>query len=201
MKVKTQRTLVVLKHDSVMRGLMGEIIQRFERVGLKLVAMEFLNATEDMGDKHYASSDENLKRFGNNTLAECKEKGIDPIEKYGSDNALEIGKMIKKWNIELITRGPVLAMIWEGPDAIALVRKLAGKTSPKDAAPGTIRGDFSWDNYEAANEEKRSVYNLLHASGNVEEAEFEIKLWFEDKEVIEYSPFSHRAMSNIWDKK
>ncbi|MDQ6985379.1 MAG: nucleoside-diphosphate kinase [Candidatus Dojkabacteria bacterium] len=200
MKLKTQKTLVVLKHDCVMRGLMGEVITRFERVGLKLVAFEFLAATEDMGDKHYASSDENLQRFGNNTLTECKEKGIDPVEKYGTDDALEIGKMIKNWNVELITRGPVLAMVWEGPDTIALIRKLAGKTSPKDAAPGTIRGDFSWDNYEAANQEMRSVYNILHASGNEEEAEFEIKLWFGDEEVIDYTLYTHRAMSNSWDK-
>ncbi|GAB4285895.1 MAG: nucleoside-diphosphate kinase [Candidatus Dojkabacteria bacterium] len=195
-----QKSLVIIKHDAVKRGLMGEVIRRLERVGLKIVAMEFLQATEDMGDKHYASSEENLLRFGNNTLSECKEKGIDPIKKYGSDDPLTIGKMIKQWNIELITRGPVLAMVWEGPNAIEVIRKLAGKTSPKDAQPGTIRGDYSWDTYDNANDELRSVYNILHASGNAEEAEFEIKLWFEDRELIDYDVNSITAMSNKWDK-
>lgn len=197
--MKTQKSLVVLKHDAVARGLMGEVISRFEKVGLKIIALEFLNATEEMGDKHYASSDENLKRFGNNTLTECKEKGVDAKAKYGTDDALEIGKMIKQWNIDLITRGPVLAMVWEGPNCIEIIRKIAGKTSPKDATPGTIRGDFSWDTYDNANDELRSVYNILHASGNEEEAEFEINLWFGKDEVFSYDNSSIRAMSNQWD--
>lgn len=196
--IKQQRTLVIIKHDAVMRGLIGEVIHRFERVGLKLIALEFLAATEDMGDKHYASSEENLKRFGQHTLDEYKEKGIDPREKFGTDDALELGRMIKRWNVELITRGPVLAMIWEGPDAVEIVRKLAGDTRPKSAAPGTIRGDFSWDNYEIANDELRSVYNILHASGSEKEAEFEIKLWFSDNEIFsDYELYAHRAMHKM----
>jgi nucleoside-diphosphate kinase len=193
--VKEQRTLVVIKHDAVMRGLIGEVIQRFERVGLKLVALEFLAATEDMGDKHYASSEENLKRFGMNTLNMCKEKGIDPVKKYGTDDSLEVGKMIKQWNIDLITRGPVLAMVWQGPDAVQIVRKLAGPTNPQVAPAGTIRGDYSWDNFEVANDELRSVYNILHASGNEKEAEMEIKLWFGDEELFtDYDHYASKAM-------
>lgn len=197
--MKTQKSLVIIKHDAVARGLIGEVIKRFERVGLKMIALEFLEATEDMGDKHYASSDENLIRFGSNTLNECKEKGIDAAAKYGTEDPLELGKLIKQWNVDLLSRGPVLAMVWEGPNAIGIIRKIAGKTSPKDAEPGTIRGDFSWDTYDNANDELRSVYNILHASGNKEEAEFEIKLWFDDKEIIEYDVNSLRAMSNQWD--
>jgi nucleoside-diphosphate kinase len=200
--IKEQKTLVVIKHDAVMRGLIGEVIIRLERVGLKLVALEFLAATEDMGDKHYASSEVNLKRFGQHTLDECKEKGIDPLKKYGSNDALELGKMIKRWNVELITRGPVLAMVWQGPDAIEIVRKLAGDTKPKSALPGTIRGDFSWDNYEIANDELRSVYNILHASGNEEEAEFEIKLWFSKGEIYDkYDNYAYKAMHKMKNKK
>ncbi len=199
--MKEERTLVVIKHDGVMRGLMGEVIKRFERVGLKMIALEFLQATDDMGDEHYASSEENLKRFGNNTLKDCKRLGIDPKKKYGTDDALELGKKIKQWNIELITRGPVLAMVWEGPNAVSIVRKLAGSTSPREADVGTIRGDYSFDNFELANDELRSVYNILHASGTVEEAEFEIKLWFGDKELFPgYELYAHRAMRKL-DKK
>jgi len=193
--VKEQRTLVVIKHDAVMRGLIGEVIKRLERVGLKLIALEFLSATEDMGDKHYASSKENLHRFGKHTLDEYAQKGIDPIEKFGTDDALELGKLIKKWNVELITRGPVLAMVWEGPGAVPIARKLAGDTNPTIAVPGTIRGDYSWDNYEVANDELRSVYNILHCSGTKEEADFEINLWFSKKELFsKYELYAHRAM-------
>jgi nucleoside-diphosphate kinase len=196
--VKTQKTLVIIKHDAVMRGLIGEVIHRFERVGLKLIAMEFLAATEDMGDKHYASSKENLKRFGQHTIDEYKQKNIDPIKKFGTNKPIELGKIIKKWNVELITRGPVLAMVWEGPDAIEIVRKLAGDTSPKKALAGTIRGDFSWDNYEIANDELRSVYNILHISGNEEEAEFEINLWFSKDEIVsDYEHYAHKAMHKM----
>ena len=197
-----ERTLVVIKHDAIMRGLMGEVIQRFERVGLKLVGFEFLQATEDMGDKHYASSEENLKRFGNNTLKMCKEKGWDAKEKYGTSDPLEIGKMIKQWNVDLITRGPVLAMVWEGPGAVNIVRKLTGPTNPQVAPPGTIRGDFSWDSFEVANAELRSVYNVLHASGNPEEAELEIKLWFSDEEICDnYKRYLYRAMHKVSSDK
>jgi nucleoside-diphosphate kinase len=195
---KEQKTLVIIKHDAVMRGLIGEVIKRFERVGLKLVALEFLAATEDMGDKHYASSEENLKRFGQHTLDEYKKRGIDPVKKFGTSDALELGKMIKKWNIELITRGPVLAMVWQGPDAITIVRKLAGPTNCIDAPAGTIRGDFSWDNFDVANDELRSVYNILHASGNETEAEFEINLWFSHGEICDnYQNYAFKAMHKI----
>ena len=193
-----QRTLVILKHDAVMRGLIGEVTKRFERVGLKLIAFEFLSATEDMGDKHYASNEENLTRFGTNTLNNYKDKGIDPIKKFGTDDPLEIGKMIKKWNVELITRGPVLANVWKGPNAVQIVRKLAGDTNPTKAQPGSIRGDFSWDSFDVANDELRSVYNILHASGSEEEAEYEINLWFGQDEIMkDYELYAHRAMRKI----
>ena len=196
--MKEQRTLVIIKHDAVMRGLMGEVIQRLERVGLKLIALEFIAATEDMGDKHYASSEENLTRFGGNTLGEYKKKGIDPKGKFGTDDPLELGRMIKRWNVELMTKGPVLATVWQGPDAVAIVRKLAGATAPKEAVPGSIRGDFSWDNFEVANDELRSVYNIVHVSGNEKEAEFEINLWFTKDELFpDYELYAHRAMHKM----
>lgn len=194
LKKHVERTLVVFKHDGVARGIMGEIIQRFERVGLKIVAMEMLSATEDMADKHYASTPEVLARFGNHTLDTYKEKGIDPLERFGTNDPLEIGKVIKKWNINLLTRGPVLAMVLEGPEAIRIVRKLAGPTNPLEAPAGTIRGDYTWDNYDLANDGLRSVYNILHISGNKEEADFEISLWFDKSEIFEYENVHHKGM-------
>jgi len=190
-----QKSLVIIKHDGVSRGIIGEIIQRFERIGLKLCAMKLVEATEEMGEKHYPTSKEWLETVGNRTLDEYKEKGIDPIKRMGTDNALEIGKIIKQWNVEYLTAGPVLAMVFEGPDAIKLIRKHVGSTVPALAAPGTIRGDYSFDNADLANDLGRPFYNLIHASGNPEEAEFEINLWFSKDEIFDnYSPVSHKAM-------
>lgn len=194
MSSKIQRTLIICKHDAVARGLMGEIIKRFERVGLKLVAMEFIAATEEMGNKHYPTSEEWLAKAGNRTLTEYKEKGIDAIERLGTDDAIEVGKLIKQWNVDYLSCGPVLAMVWEGPEAIAIGRKLVGETLPAKAAPGTIRGDFSWDNADLANEQQRPFYNLVHASGAVDEAEFEIELWFEGQELMDYKVHAHNVM-------
>jgi nucleoside-diphosphate kinase len=181
-----QKTVIIMKHDAVSRGLMGEIIQRFERVGLKLVALEFIAASQDMGIKHYPDSVEWKQKVGERTLKEYKEKGIDPIKRLGTDEAIAIGELVKKWNVEYLTSGPVLATVWEGPEAVKIGRKLIGETNPINAAPGTIRGDFSWDNADLANDQKRPFYNLIHASGSVEEAEAEIKLWFSNTEVIDY---------------
>lgn len=192
--MKIQRTLIICKHDAVARGLMGQIIQRFERVGLKLVGMEFIAATEDMGRDHYPNSVEWLQKVGERTLNEYKEKGIDPIARLGTADPVEIGKMIKQWNIDYLTIGPVLAMVWEGPGAVEIGRKLVGSTIPLKAAPGTIRGDFSWDNADLANEYQRPFYNLVHASSEVEEAEFEIQLWFSNSEIIEYETNNAYAM-------
>jgi len=189
-----ERTLVIVKHDGVSRGLMGQIIQRFERVGLKMVAMEFIAATEDMGQKHYPNSLEWLEKVGNRTLEEYKEKGIDPVKRLGTDVPKEIGEMIKQWNVEYLTMGPVLAMVWEGPEAVKIVRKLIGETVPLKASPGTIRGDFSWDNADLANDQMRPFYNLNHASGSPEEAEDEIELWFSDRELMDYPVNVHKAM-------
>lgn len=191
---KTERTLILVKHDGVARGLVGEIVSRFERVGLKLVAMELLSATDDMGHDHYPSEEKWYKKVGNRTLAEYKEKEIDPIKRLGTDDPVEIGKMIRAWNVEYLTSGPVMAMVWEGPGAVAVGRKLVGETVPALAGPGTIRGDYSWDNADLANDLKRPFYNLVHASGEPEEAEQEIELWFDKDEVLDYKSPIHEKM-------
>jgi len=184
--MKVERTVIIIKHDGVARGLVGEILHRYERVGLKLVGLELIAATEDMGEKHYPNSEEWKMKVGNRTLAEYKEKGLDPLKRLGTNDPIEIGEMVKQWTIEYLTVGPVLATIWEGPSAVQIGRKLVGETNPIVAAPGTIRGDFSWDNADLANDQKRPFYNIIHASGSVDEAEAEIKLWFSDQEVFDY---------------
>jgi len=185
-----ERTLVVIKHDGVARGLMGEIIKRFERVGLKMVAMEFLESTDDMGNSHYPNTEKWLRKVGDRTLNDYREKFIDPRKELGTDDAIEIGKMVKKWLIDYLKAGPVLAMVWEGPGAVNIVRKLVGDTIPARADVGSIRGDFGIDNPELANAQKRPIYNLIHASGEVAEAEEEIALWFGGKEIQDYQPYA-----------
>jgi len=188
----TERTLVIIKHDGVARGLIGEVIKRFERVGLKLIALEFLKSTEDMGKAHYPSSKKWLETAGNRTLDDYQRNNIDPKEVFGSDQAREIGKVIKGWLVEYLAAGPVLAMVWEGPGAVVVGRKLCGDTIPAKALPGTIRGDFALDNVDLANKQGRPIYNLVHASGEVAEAEAEIELWFDKSEIFDYKTYANK---------
>jgi nucleoside-diphosphate kinase len=188
--MKTEQTLVIIKHDGVARGLMGQIIKRFERVGLKLVALEFIESTQDMGLAHYPPKDAWLETVGNRTLTDYKEKGLDAKKELGTDDAKAIGMMVRNWLVEYLAFGPVLAMIWEGPSAVKIVRKLIGDTRPALALPGTIRGDFGIDNPDLANAQRRPMYNLIHASGEIAEAEQEIELWFGRSEILNYSTYS-----------
>jgi nucleoside-diphosphate kinase len=105
------------------------------------------------------------------------------VKELGTADAIKIGKLIKKWSVGYLTEGPILATVWEGYDAIKVARKLVGSTKPAEAAPGTIRGDFSIDNVELANALKRPFRNLIHASGNEAEAENELDLWFDASEI------------------
>lgn len=181
-----QRSLVLLKQDSIRRGITGEIIHRFERTGLKIVGLKLINPSEEIAKQHYLTTDENLKAMGEKTLADCKENNIDPIENMGSDDPLTLGKTIWECNVQFLTSGPIIAMVLEGPYAIMNIRTLVGHTVPAKAVPGTIRGDFALDTAVSANKRKRSIYNLVHASGNAEEAEREINLWFSKDELITY---------------
>lgn len=155
--MELEKTLVLLKPDAVQRGLMGRIIQRFEDVGLKLVAAKLVWVDEKFAAKHY----------------------FDVLERYG--------QRIFKSLSDYLTEGPVLAMVWEGVGAISMVRKLVGTTYPFDSPPGTIRGDFSHISKDYANNNDRKVGNLIHASAKPEEAEHEINLWFSEQELHSYS--------------
>jgi nucleoside-diphosphate kinase len=192
--MNTEKTLIVIKHDGVARGLIGKIIKRFERVGLKLVALEFIKSTEDLGHNHYPTSDEWLETAGNRTLNDYKANGKSALDEFGTEEAKEIGKLIKQWNVDYLSFGPVLAMIWEGPGAVAMGRKLVGNTIPSKAEPGTIRGDFSVDNIDLANAHGRPLYNMIHASGEVSEAKSEIELWFDKDEIFEYKTYASQVM-------
>ena len=179
-----QRTLVLLKPDAVQRGLVGEIISRFEKAGLKMVAAKMVTPTEDLANKHYPTErTEWVKGMGNKSLETYHEEKMDPKEHLGTDDAYEIGLKIQEWMVGFITSGPVMALVLEGDNAVAHVRELAGHTVPIKADPGTIRGDYSKDTPTLANKEKRPIMNLVHASGDETEAEFEINLWFTKDEL------------------
>jgi nucleoside-diphosphate kinase len=190
-----EQTLIVLKPDAVSRGLAGEVIKRFEQVGLKIVAARMVHVTKELAEKHYPQSrTEWLEMMGEKTLENYEKYGIDPIEKLGTDDKGKIGIMIQKWLIDYITSGPVLAYVLEGPHAVELVRKICGGTLPLNAEPGTIRGDFAFDSSYLANTGTRAIKNLIHASGNVEEAEYEIPLWFSKDEIFSYERVEEKAM-------
>ncbi len=190
-----ERTLVILKPDAVARGLSGQIITRFENVGLKIVAVKLLSAHRSMVEKHYPADREELWiGIGNKTLENYQSLDMDPKESLGTANPVEIGKMVRVWLMDYLMEGPVLAMVLEGPHAVELVRKICGHTLPLLSAPGTIRGDFSFDSSYLANSNKRPIKNLMHASGNKEEAEYEIPLWFTPKEIHSYERVEEKAM-------
>jgi len=182
-----ERTVVLVKPDGVKRGLVGEITSRFEKVGLKIVAMKMVWVDANHVKKHYPGEREEwLRNIGAKTLKAYEEYGKDPKEKLGTIDPLEIGRMINKWNIDYLTSGPVVAIIFEGNHAIQVVRKLVGFTHPNLADAGSIRAEFSCDSTDAANESKRAARNLIHASGNAEEAKFEEELWFRKNEIHKY---------------
>ena len=155
-----QRTLILFKPDAVQRGIVGEILTRFERVGLKIVGTKMIFPDKDHYHKHYEKIGKMITRRG--------EKAFDLA-------------------LTFMTQGPVIAMVLEGVDAVELVRKLVGITEPKNAAPGTIRGDFSHMSFGYAGQAGRGIPNLIHASGCMEEAAEEIAHWFNDGELYEYS--------------
>jgi nucleoside-diphosphate kinase len=190
-----ERTLVVLKPDTVARGIMGDIISRFEKVGLKVIGAKMIRVTREHADKHYpADRKEFIEGMGNKTLENYQALGADVKKEFGHDDPHQLGLMIREWLVSMITEGPVFAFVLEGPHAVELVRKIVGHTLPLKAAPGTIRGDYSFDSSYLANTGKRPIKNMLHASGTKEEADFEIDLWFKPEELHTYERVEEKAM-------
>jgi len=192
-----ERTLIVLKPDAVQRGIVGDVITRFEKVGLKIVGAKMFRPSQDVLDQHYPKSrEEFVKGLGQRTLDGYKEMGIDPKQQFGHDDALKIGEEIRQWLVGSMQAGPVLAVVLEGPHAIDVVRKMVGHTLPQKANPGTIRGDYSFDSAYLGNINKRPIRNLIHASGTKEEAEFEVGLWFSESEIFDYDSVHQKHMSS-----
>lgn len=179
-------TVVLIKPDGVRKKIIGEIITRFEKVGLHLAAAKLIWVDKTYVGKHYRDDDDYHLSVGEKTLENYKEYGLDPGETLGTKDPVEVGRMVRKWNMEFLSSGPVFAMLWVGAGAIKLVRKMAGFTFAYDAPPGTIRGDYGMDSAYGSNVEKRAAQNIVHASGNEEEASFERQLWFKEDEIYDY---------------
>lgn len=179
---KDERTLVIVKPDGVQRGLIGEIVKRYEEVGLKLVGMKMLVPEAAHVEAHYTLDPNWRKVTGEKTIKSYKEKGLTPP----SEDPLEITAKILANLKKYMTSGPVIAMVLEGANAVKIVRKITGSTEPLTSDVGTIRGDYVLDSYSMADTDNRAVRNLIHASGSVDEANVEIPHWFTDKELTDY---------------
>jgi len=190
---KNERTLVILKPDAVQRTLIGEIIKRYERIGLKLVATKMLVPTAEHVVQHYTLDPEWRRITGENTIKGYKDKGLTPP----SEDPLEITAIILANNAKYMTSGPVIAMVWQGAHAVKISRKIVGGTEPFTSDVGTIRGDFVLDSYQMSDADGRAVRNLIHASGSVEEAEKEIKHWFEESEIISYRLVQEQMLYDV----
>jgi len=177
---------MLVKPDGVKRGLVGECVKRIEQRGLKIIAFKMIRASEEHAKLHYPGTDKWLGGMGEKSLETYAKYDKNPRDELGTGDALEIGKMIYKWNTDFLTSGPVVAMIISGIHAIDMVRKIVGKTVPASAEMGTIRGDFSVDSPVLANAGKRAIHNVVHASGDPEEAEHEIEHWFSPEEIHDY---------------
>ncbi len=179
--MKKEKTFVIIKPDGVQRSLVGEIISRFERTGLKIVAMKQFVPTEKQCFEHYNKDDAWFREKGENIVKDRTTAGV-PVEK----EAIEYGKDIVRQLATFMTAGPVVAMVLEGNQSVGVVMKLVGSTEPLTADIGTIRGDYTLDSYALAGVDERAVRNLIHCSDAPEEAQREMKIWFDEDEVIDY---------------
>jgi len=153
-----ERTLGIIKPDAVRRGIVGEILGRVERVGLKITALKMIQPDDALAQAHYTWEDIGARH----------------------------GEAVWKRLHAFLCSGPVVAFVAEGPSAVAVLRKLSGATEPLQAAPGTIRGDYCHQNFALSTEAQQSIRNVIHASADPEDGERECRLWFKEEETVSY---------------
>lgn len=191
--MKNEKTLIIIKPDGVQRTLVGEIVQRYERTGLKLIGLKMIIPDKDLVKKHYLVDPEWVKKTGEKSIDSYQKKGLTPP----SNNPEEIGEKILDNLQKYFTSGPVIAMVWQGNQAVGIVRKITGGTEPLTSDVGTIRGDFTIDSYQIADIDGRPIRNLIHASGNIKEAEKEIALWFSENEILKYRLIQEQVIYDV----
>lgn len=190
---KKEKTLVVIKPDGVQRSLVGEIIGRFERSGLKLVGLKMLVPNGDFIERHYLVNPEWRRITGEKTIDSYRRKGKKPPH----EDPFKVTEIVLNNLKKYMSSSPVVAMAWQGVHAVGIVRKLIGGTEPLSSDVGTIRGDFTIDSYEISDLDGRAVRNLIHASGSTEEAKKEIALWFKPEELINYRLVQEQILYDV----
>ena len=189
---KKELSLVIIKPDGVQRALIGDIITRFERTGLKFIAMKLLLPREEQCWTHYNKDEEWFLKKGARIIEARKTHGM-PIEK----EVIDYGKDIIQANVDFFTSGPVLAFVIEGNQSVAIVKKIVGGTEPTTSDVGTLRGDFTVDSYTLSSLDNRAVRNLVHCSDSPEEALREIPIWFEAKELLSYRLVGEQILYDV----
>lgn len=179
---KYERTLVIIKPDGIQRSLIGEIIGRYERIGLKLIGLKLMVPTEEMVEQHYTLDPEWRRVTGEKTIKGYLDKGLTPPVTDPFEVTTRLLLRLKKY----MTAGPVIAMVWQGAHAVEIVRKITGGTEPLKSPVGTIRGDYVLDSYQMSDIDQRAIRNLIHASGSPKEADDEISHWFKSEELLDY---------------
>lgn len=182
-----EKTLIIIKPDAVKRGLIGKIIETFENVGLKLLAAKMLKPDQDVIKNHYPGTPQWIREMGEKTLSSFQQSGEDVKKKMGTDDPMKLGQFVYERLIKYWMEGPIVVMVWSGPNAVAIARKLRGHTIPLLAQTGTIHAAYSFDSSSLSSSLDRVVKTFVHASGSNDEAEREIKYWFpEIKEFKNY---------------
>lgn len=187
-----ERTFVIIKPDGMQRSLIGEIIKRLERTGLKLVAMKMFMADEERLWQHYKKDDAWYTAKGEKTVQNRKAAGLS-----ADKPAIEYGKDIVRAVVNFMLCGPVIAMVWEGNEAVNIVKKIVGDTQPLTSDVGTIRGDFTVDSYELSNVNERAVRNLVHCSDQPAEATREMDIWFTKNELFSYRQIQEQILYDV----
>lgn len=190
---KYERTLVILKPDAIQRTLIGEIIKRYERIGLKLVGIKMLVPTRELIEKHYTLDPEWRVKTGLKTIKGYTDKGLTPPH----TDPVKITAIILENLVNYMTKGPIIAMVWQGAHAVEIVRKITGGTEPLTSSMGTIRGDYVIDSYSMSDTDKRAIRNLVHASGSRKEAEDEIAHWFKKEELFDYRLIAEQMLYDV----
>jgi len=181
-----ERTLIILKPDAVKRALVGVAIETFEKTGLKLLAAKMVKPGADVIKNHYPGTQEWVTEMGNKTLASFKQAGKDVEKETGTDDPYQLGSFVYERLIKYWQEGPIIVMVFEGPNAVAVCRKLRGHTIPVLADAGTILAEYSYDSSTLSSSLNRAVKTFIHASGSGEEAEREIAYWFKDTQFAGY---------------
>jgi nucleoside-diphosphate kinase len=193
-ELRRERTVVIIKPDGVMRGIVGELLTRFERKGLKIAALKMVWPTKELAEHHYIDSEEWLVDTGTKTYNSYLEKGMKP-----DVTPREIGLNTRRKLIDHLTAGPVVAMVLEGAHAIEVVRKMRGATSPLAADVGTIGFDYTLESYELSDAGDWAIKNVIHASDSPANVEREMDLWFGKGDILDYKHSVHDIIySNDW---